>query len=328
MWETETPSTPPQDTFIPRPFSPFKSYISGVGIVEASSDNIFITTPVNRIIDKVFVTVGTEVKKGDILFSLEARDLKAELMTQQIAYEIALAKLKKLEVMPRREDIEAVEADLKSAQIELDQAKNHYEMTQALRDKRALSQQEINQRLFNYQQMEAKWQQAKAHLDKIKAGTWQPDIKIASLEAQQAKAHVEQVEADIERTIIRSPIDGKVLQIKIHEGESPSLGSQTPLMIVGNIDEMYLKVSINQFDAPYFRSNAPAVAFLRGDARVEFPLEFVRLEPFLVNKQNLTHDITEKVDTRVLQVIYLIKNSDQNIFVGQQMDVFIESEYP
>jgi multidrug efflux pump subunit AcrA (membrane-fusion protein) len=163
-------------------------------------------------------------------------------------------------------------------------------------------------------------------LNKVKAGTWKPDLAIAALQVEQAKTSVERVQAEIDRTIIRSPIDGKVLQINIHEGESPATINK--LMIVGNTDEIYLKVSINQFDAPYFRPEAQAVAFLRGNAHMEFALEFIRLVPYLVQKQDFTTDITDKNDTRVLQVIYRIKDTDHNVFVGQQMDVFIEAEFP
>lgn len=331
IWETAKPShpVPPPEQFSFHAIAPFHSYISGVGIVEASSDNISISTPVNRIVNKVYVAVGKEVHKGDILFTLEDNDLQADLAIRQFAYEISLAQLQKLEELPRQEDLMAARASFKNAQIALNESKHQYEMVQGLQDSRALSMQEINRRRFNYEQAEARWEEAQANLNKIKAGTWQPDLAIARLESAQSKANVDRIQAEIERTMIRSPIDGKVLQVKIHEGEFPTVVSLTgPLMIVGNTDEMYLKVSINQFDAPYFRSTAPAVAFLRGNARIEFPLEFVRLEPYLVNKQNLTNEITEKVDTRVLQVIYHIKKRDQNIFVGQQMDVFIEAEFP
>lgn len=319
--------TPVQQQAVITPLSPFKNHISGVGIVEPSSGNILIGTPVSRMIDKVLVKVGTKVKKGDILFQLEALDLYADLVVRDAAYESALANIQKLEALPRTEDLISAEASLKSAQLELEQTKEQYEMVQSLQDPRALSKEEVDRRRYNLERAEAKLQQAKADLDKIKAGTWHPDLTIARLEAVQAKANMERIKADIERTIIRSPIDGKVLQIKIHEGEFPSAdASRNPIMILGNTDELYLKVSINQFDVPEFRSTAPAVAYLQGDARIEFPLEFIRLEPFLVNKQNLTNDITERVDTRVLQIIYLLKKSDQRIFVGQQMDVFIETE--
>lgn len=330
MWQEVNPPPPSiQESLSPYPISPFQSYISGVGVVEASSDNISIGTPINRVVDKVQAVVGMKVNKGDVLLQLEDQDLKADLAARQVAYEIALAQLKKLEDLPRHEDVVASEAALKSSQIELQQAKDQYERVQGLQDSRALSLQEINRRRFNYEQAEAKWEEVKANLNKIKAGAWKPDLEIAKLEVQQAKTGIERVQADIQRTIIRSPLDGKVLQVRVHEGEFPATVSVNgPLMIVGNVEEIYLKVSINQFDAPFFRSSAPAVAFFRGNARIEFPLEFVRLEPFLVNKQNLTNDIMEKVDTRVLQVIYRIKKNGQNIFVGQQMDVFIETEFP
>lgn len=326
MWETIKPSIPPTEAISTHPLAPFKSYISGVGIVEASSNNISIGVPVNRIVEKVLVHVGQEVKKGEVLFTLENQDLQADLTARKVDYEIAKAQLQKMKEFPRTEDVAAAQAALKNTQIELDQAQNQYEMVQALQDSRALSQQEMNRRRFNYEQAKARMQEAQANLNKVTAGTWKPDLEIAELQVEQAKASVNRVQADIERTIIRSPLTGKVLQIHIHEGESSATTNK--LMIVGNTDEVYLKVSINQFDAPYFHSQAQAVAFLRGNAHMEFALEFVRLVPYLVNKQNFTTDIIDKTDTRVLQVIYRIKNTDHNIFVGQQMDVFIEAEIP
>jgi len=326
MWRnSHTPVV--EERLIVHPISPFASSISGVGIIEASSENIFIGSSVHRIVDRVTVKAGMKVKRGDVLFKLEDRDLQADLKARQVEFEIAEAKLKKLEAMPRPEDVAPAEASLRNNQAALDQAKSQYEMILQLKDSRAISQEESNRRRFNLEQAEAQVQLAQADLNKIKEGVWKPDLEIARLEVSQAKANVERVKADVDRTIVRSPIDGTVLQIKIHEGEfPPSDSNQSPMMILGNVDELRLRVSINQFDAPYFKPTAAAVAFLRGDARKEFPLQFLRVEPLLVSKQNLTNQINEKVDTQVLQVIYSIQQKDASLFVGQQMDVFIETK--
>jgi multidrug efflux pump subunit AcrA (membrane-fusion protein) len=309
-----------------RPISPFKYYISAVGIVEAKSDNIFIGSPVNRVVDKVEVQVGDKVKAGDVLFRLEAHDLQADLETRSIAYENAVANLEKLEALPRGEDVAASAAALKSVQIELNQTKALYDRVVGLQNSGAMSKEEINRRRYAFEQAEAKLQQSQAEFDKIKAGAWKPDLEIARLQVRQAKANLQRAEANFQRTIIQSPIDATVLQIRIHEGEfPPSDSSRTPPMIIGNINEMHLRVSINQYDASFYSPTSPAVAFLQGNARVEFPLQFVNIEPYFVTKQNLTNEITEKVDTRVLQVIYLIKEQKQGVYVGQQMDVFIET---
>lgn len=325
LWqEIDTPVT---KNPITRPnIGPYKSQIAGVGIAEPSSENIYIGTPLNRIIAEIFVKVGEKVKKGETLFTLEHRDLVANLNVQKAAYESALAKVERLKSLPQPEDLAIAQANLKSAKIALESAKIQNEMVQQLPDPRAVSQEEKNRRLFAYQQAEAQLNQAQANDEKVRTGIWKPDLAIAEAEVAQAKANVDLVNTEIDRTVVRSPIEGTVLQIRIHDGELPPMDAfRTPLMIIGNTDEMYVRVSINQVDIPYFRPEAPATAYFQGDQKVKFPLEFVRVEPYLVSKQNLTNDINEKVDTRVLQIIYRIKNEGRPIFVGQQMDIFIEA---
>lgn len=324
--EVETSSTSAQ--IAPQPYSPFPMYISAVGIVEASSGNIFIGSPVNRVVDKVEVKVGQKVKEGDILFRLESHDLKADLASRYIDYENALANLTKLEALPRSEDVAVAAAQLNSAKAGLEQAKSQYERVQGLQNSGAMSQEEIARRKFLFEEAQAKFQQAQADLDKVKAGAWPPDLKIARLQVEQAKAQEQRVKTDIARIIIRAPTAATVLQIKIHDGEfPPSDSSRTPAMILGNTDPLHLRVSINQFDASYYNPAAKAIAFLQGNAHVEFPLKFVNIEPYFVTKQNLNNDVSEKVDTRVLQVIYCFEDGEEGVFVGQLMDVFIQTSF-
>lgn len=328
LWkEIEAPLT--KEAPIEPPLAPFNKYISGVGIVEPSSGNIFIGVPVNRIVEKVAVVAGAKVKKGQLLFELENRDLKAAQQEQEYAYQSAIAKYDRLKRFPRPEDFSTAKGELDSAKIAMEEAQKQYEMVQKLIDPRSISGEEKTRRHANFLQAESKFHQARANFEKVKKGTWGPDLEVAKIEVDQAKANLDRTKADLERTIIQSPIDGTILQIKIHDGEAPPLDSNVnPTMIIGNIDELYLRVSINQLDIPYFNKNSPAVAYLQGDSKRQFTLEFVHVEPYLVTKQNLTNEITEKVDTRVLQILYRIKEPDQRLFVGEQMDAFIQANYP
>lgn len=311
---------------VPQLYSPFPLYISAVGIVEASSGNIYIGSPVNRVVDKVEVKVGQKVKEGDILFRLESHDLEADLAARLIDYQNAQANLKKLEALPRAEDVAVAMAQLNSTKAGLDQAKSQYQRVEGLQNSGAMSQEEIARRKYALDEAQAKVQQAQADLEKTKAGAWLPDLEIARLQVLQSKALVQRVETDIARTVIRAPTAATILQIKIHDGEfPPSDSSRAPAMILGNTDPLHLRVNINQFDASYYNPKARAVAFLQGNAHVEFPLKFVHIEPFFVAKQNLSNDVTEKVDTRVLQAIYCFEEGEQRVFVGQQMDVFIQT---
>jgi hypothetical protein len=68
---------------------------------------------------------------------------------------------------------------------------------------------------------------------------------------------------------------------------------------------------------------------VRGNPELNVDLEFVRFEPLVVPKKSLTGDATERVDTRVLQVIYrMVGTVPKLLFIGQQMDVFVEASEP
>ncbi len=119
------------------------------------------------------------------------------------------------------------------------------------------------------------------------------------------------------------------LKVKIHPGEfSPAGVTATPLILLGRLKPLHLRVDVDEHEAWRVHSEAKATAAVRGNADLKAPLAFVRFEPFVVPKKSLTGDSTERVDTRVLQVIYRVEGDALPLFVGQQMDVFIEGSNP
>ena len=315
-----------EKSFIQPEHSPFKNYIIGTGIVEPKSGNISLGIPYDRIIGDVKVSVNDPVKKGEVLFELEHLDLLANLKVKKGEYEKTLANFHRLQGFPRKEDLMAAEGALKKAQTILDESQAQYQRVLNLPNPQALSQEEHDKRLYRYQQAKADLTEAQAHFEKIRSGTWLPELEVAFQEMRQSEAGVEAVEAEIQRMYIKSPIDGKVLQIKIHKGETARSGSSEALIIIGNIDELYLRVSIDQLNAPLFQPEAPAVAFRMGDHSIDYPLEFIHSEPLLTSKRYLTNAISEKVDSQVLEVLYRITKKDSHLFIGEQMDVFIAIE--
>jgi hypothetical protein len=103
------------------------------------------------------------------------------------------------------------------------------------------------------------------------------------------------------------------------------------LIVMGNLNPLHVRVNIDEEDLPRLKLNAPARAKLRGDARQgQIPLTFIRLEPFVVPKVSLTGANTERVDTRVVQVIYAVDSQclavrEGKLLVGQLVDVFIDT---
>jgi HlyD family secretion protein len=94
---------------------------------------------------------------------------------------------------------------------------------------------------------------------------------------------------------------------------------------LGRLKPLHVRVDVDEHEGWRVRAGARAVGQVRGNAALEAPLAFVRFEPVVVPKRSLTGDSTERVDTRVLQVIYRVEDENLPLFVGQQLDVFIEA---
>ena len=121
-------------------------------------------------------------------------------------------------------------------------------------------------------------------------------------------------------------MDGVILQNKVRLGQYAQCGPQVdPLMIFGGGCELHVRAEVDEEDAWRVKAGASAVARVRGNSRESYALEFVRFEPYVIPKQSLTGAATERVDTRVLQVIYRFRNRSVTVFDGQQMDVFINA---
>lgn len=311
---------------VPPPSAEFRNKVGAVGLVEASTENIAVSLPVPGMVVAVFVKAGDRVTKGQRLFSLDDRDVRAELALRESNLELAKVRLAKLVASPRPEEIPPAEARVRESDAQLSDARVQLRLIESVRDQRAIRLEDLERRRRAVDVAEAKLQESKAALDLLRAGAWSKDIEVAKAEVEQAGSQVERVRADLARLTVTSPISGEILQCKVRPGEYAAAGPLgQPLMLLGSVDELHVRADIDERDAPRFSQGAAVVASVRGDAARQFPLRFVRVEPFVVPKRNLTNDATERVDTRVMQVIYALEKGAP-VLAGQQMDVLIEAK--
>jgi multidrug resistance efflux pump len=315
---TMTPPSPPPTPIVP-------GSVGAVGLVEASSENIAVSVPLPGMVTHVYVKAGDHVSRGQRLFSIDDRDLQAELGLRRSSLAMAQAKLDKLLRSPRPEEIPPAEAKVKEAEELYRDADVQLELIESVRDKRAIRDEDLLRRRIAVRTASARLDEAKADLALLKAGAWQPDIEIARAEVNEAQRQVERVQADIDRTIVAAPITGEILQCKVRLGEYAPAGQLAqPLILMGATSQLNVRADVDEQDAWRVKGGVPAVASVRGDSSHRYRLRFVRFEPYVIPKKNLTGDSMERVDTRVLQVIFAFDKSAP-VYAGQQMDVFIDA---
>jgi HlyD family secretion protein len=308
--------------------------IAGAGLIEARMENIPIGTPVPGLVMEVFVDgrpghkrVGDRVIQGEPLFRIDDRDLKADLKVREAALEAAEAQLHRLLRMPRPEDLPPALAAVEEAKARLLDAEAAYHRDNHLYDRKMLAASDYDKDRYAVLAAKAILARTEGDLARLKAGAWKEDIDVARSACEQARSQVESTKIMLERLVVRAPVDGQVLQVNVRPGQFAALAWKEPMIVLGDVNRLHVRVDIDENDLSRFREGVRAMATLKGRKEPRFPLEFVRIEPYVIPKKSLTGDNSERVDTRVLQVLYALPEERPiKVYVGQQMDVFLAIE--
>jgi multidrug resistance efflux pump len=316
---SEPPAPPPETTTA--------RTVAAVGLVEPGTEAIDLSCAVSGLVTSLWVKAGDRVRSGQKLFEVDGRDLAADLAVKRAALDGARAQLAKLEAAPRPEELPPAEAKVEEARAQLNDAEVQMKLIESVTDRRAVRKEDVLRRRLAWEAAKARLAQAEKDLALLKAGTWAPDLAIARAQIVQAEAAVRQDEVALERLTTHAPMEGVILQNKVRLGQYAQCGPVAePLMVFGGGRELHVRTNVDEEDAWRVKAGASGTARVRGNSSESYPLEFVRFEPYVIAKQSLTGDATERVDTRVLQVIYRFREQKVPVFNGQQMDVFINAE--
>ena len=266
--------------------------VSGAGVVEPSSELIEIGAQRSGLVTNVAVQPGERVTRGQLLFAVDDRDARSLVGETQASVRLA------------RERVDAARTDLAAAQ-------RLYGLYAGVDDPRAVAEQQVIDRR-NVRD------QARARLE----------VAQAELRQAQAQAASASTAADLHR--VRTPRSATVLQVNTRPGQfanaGPGPGEQDPLIVLGETEPLHVRIDVDENEIGRVAMGSPAVVSPRGAAERRVRATFVRAEPLVTPKRSLTNRSNERVDVRVLQLIYALPPGTEGFFVGQQVDAFIPAK--
>jgi HlyD family secretion protein len=300
--------------------------IAGSGLVEARRENIPIGVNIPGVVTEVFVKKGEKVKVGAPLFRTDDREFNSMLAVREAELASSQAQLHKLIASPRPEDIPPAKAAAQEAEARMADAEAALARTERLFQRQMIAASDYDKDRYAYYAAKATYAKAKADLEKILAGSWKEDIEIARAAVQLAQSQVQSIKTSLERLIVRAPMDGEVLQLNVRLGQFAAMTWKEPMIVLGDSKRLHVRIDIDEPELLYFSKGAEAIATLKGRPNIRFPLKFVYVEPYVIPKQSLTGNNSERVDQRVLQVIYeLPDDRPLDVYIGQQVDVYMKA---
>jgi HlyD family secretion protein len=279
---------PPALPLNPPSSAPYPQSIGARGLVEGVDENVRIAPAVAGLVAKVSVKVGDEVQAGQVLIEQDARDAEAQIAVQEA-------------------NVAAIQASLNESEVAHADRQDQWSRVEQLGANLVVSVDERQRTLYALRA-------AASHVESRKSD-------LSAARALLARARVQK-----DLLLVRAPRDGTVLQVNVRPGEYAVPAATEHSLLLGRTRELQLRADVDEDNAPRVKAGCQAVAFIKGGRHEPVPLRFVRIEPYILPKRSLTGESGERVDTRVLQVIFRFDRSSVPIYVGQQLDVFLNAE--
>lgn len=332
--------TPLPPVFTPAP-NPFADGVYASGIIETDQShgqNTSIYPEVTGVVVSIRANEGQRVHRGDVLLALDdsvARATAAQLAAQTQA---ARAALDELRAQPRKEtlavvraQVEVAAATLASVRSNLAKQQHSFEL-----DPRSVSKLVLDDAANAVLAAEANLDVAKRQHALTKAGAWIYDIRNQAHQVEALAQAQLSAEATLRKYTLRAPRDGELLTVAASVGAyvSPQgvynayTQQDDPVITMGENAGLAVRVYVDEILVPRMPDPARLVArmYVRG-TNVSIPLQFVRVQPYVTPKIALSNERTEKVDLRVLPVLFRFTTPrSTRLYPGQLVDVYLTEQ--
>jgi HlyD family secretion protein len=328
-----------QPPVFPPVTNPYDSAIYANGIIESdqsSGENINIYPEVSGPITKVLVREGQQVSAGTPLFTIDDSVQRPATEQLRLQSEASLALLDELKAQPRKETLAIAVAQVGLAESNLKVARDQYDKDRASYDidPKSISKNVLDTARDAVSQAVAALDVAQKQYELTKAGAWSYDIDNQEKLYEALKQAYQAANALLVKYSVKAPGTGVVLAVNATAGSyvssqgayNPYTELFDPLVIMGAPQD-YLAVRCYVDEILVSRLPSPlhirAQMSIRGSYTNQVPLEFVRVQPYVSPKIELSNQRQEQVDLRVLPVIFRFQKKDAPVYPGQLVDVFI-----
>jgi HlyD family secretion protein len=177
-------------------------------------------------IKEIFVDFNSPVQKDQLLALLDAQTFESRVLQNKADLRVATSN-----VIVQQASIDRAKANLRRARLE-------YERAEPLSKKGTLSISELDTALANFESAKADLTMAEAQLVNAKAAQ------------DQRQATLESAEIDLERTKIRSPIDGVVINRAVDQGQTVAASLSSPVLfdIAQDLTDIQIEANVDEAD--------------------------------------------------------------------------------
>lgn len=275
-------------------------------------------------VTRLFVDVGDEVKKGDLIAQIDQVTQKNNLSNEQASLEQSEAALQsaRAESLSRQASLKSAQADLASRQAELRQAQADFSRLQGLLAIDAISQQDYDTQATKVTTAQAAVANARAAIDTAKAAIATTEANINSQQAalRKSQTNVSTAQEDLSYTTIRAPMSGTVVSVTTEQGTTVNANQTAPTIVtLADLSTVRINAQISEADVINVKAGLPVYFNIIGNPDQKYDATLKAIEPAPEKISD-----TSSTDAAIYYVGYIeVPNTERRFRIDMTAQVYI-----
>lgn len=273
------------------------------------SEETSVTAEMAGKIQSINVDLGDHVSEGQVLLSIDGKDVDNNIKTAQAALELAQANYASTTGGSIESQQNTLDNAVKVAQMSYDEAKRNYDIYKSLYDTGAISEDQFKKIELSLDQASQQLETAQKSYNTT-TGQSIPELKeLAAKQLEQAKTSYEVATAARDKLILKSPVSGTITTKNFNEGEM--ISQQQPAFVISSQDVLQIDLKVTQADIGKFKQGDTVDVAIEGQ-NVEGTIKYV---PAVIDK-----------NTSLYTVEVIIDNSGNEFREGLSVEVSVSVE--
>lgn len=298
--------------------------VAGPGRVEALSEEIRVSSQIGGRLQAVLVDENDRVASGQVIAVIENADYRARVASAEASLGLRRAEALRAHNGAREQERRDAAAALREAEAVLSNASLDVGRRRDLFREVVISRAELDDSEKQLKVAQARVDSARERVSLLDAGTRQEDLASADADVALARAALDEARALVEKTFVRSPIDGVVLRRHHRVGESVSTQFDSPIVTLADRSRVRVRVDVDEADVARLREGQSAYVTADAFGNRQFPGHVIRVGQMLGRKNVRTDEPTERVDTKILETLVELDDGGQ-LPLGLRVQAFIEA---
>jgi multidrug resistance efflux pump len=269
------------------------------------------------------VEEGDHVTKGQILAQIENEDYIARVSAAEATLAQRKAELERTINGARSQERLAAQANVQAAKAVLDNSRREAERRRSLADHEMISRDEAERYQRAYQVAQAEYERATQEFSLIDAQARVEDRLRAEAAVATAEAQLAEARAFLEKTYIRSPLNGVMLRKFRHAGESVSTQFDSPVVTLADDSSLRVRLDVDETDVARLSLGQPAYVTAEAYGMQKFTGHVIRVGRILGRKNVRTDEPSERVDTKILETLVQL-DPGQKLPLGLRVDAYVQ----